>query len=453
MFTYYKIKTSINHIEVFNFLYNFNYTEIIPMINEKFLHYVWQFKRFNFLNLKTTDGESLEIINTGIYNNNQGPDFKCAQIKINDLLWNGNVEIHLKSSDWNKHKHEGDDFYKSIVLHVVYEHDQQISSLKNQSVSTLELKSYIDKVLIDNYVKLIQQNYTFIPCEKFCNSDLLSKLSFSYESLYLDKLQSKCEQIYNLYKSKKNNWEAVLASILAYTMGLKINAESFEEIFNSIDFKIIQKNSYNSLLLESLFFGLTHQLSDYSDEYPRNLKKEFDFLRVKFNITDIKILLNFFRLRPGNFPTIRLSQLASLLTQYQNLFSYVVGAKNIQQYYVLLDEVQASSYWNNHFTFDKISTLHSVKKLTSSQKELIIMNCFLPVKFAYSKSIGQSMDEEIISLISELKAEKNSIIDNFEKLGLNLKNALETQAILYLYKEKCSKVKCLECSIGYHLLQ
>ncbi|MGM5631121.1 DUF2851 family protein [Apibacter raozihei] len=422
-------------------------------MNESFLHYVWMYKKFELFDLRTTSGEKLEIIHCGTLNPDSGPDFNFAKVIINGTEWAGNVEIHVKSSDWIKHKHDLNPNYDNIVLHIVYEDDQEILSLKLKKIPTLELKNYIAASLIDNYTHLEKKAYSFIPCEKLF-TNLLPKLSIGFtEKQFFCKLEEKQKKISQLLILKNNDWEAVLASVLAYSFGLKINAEAFEQIFMETDYKILRKQFSNLTHLESLLFGLCFNLDMYEDEYAEILKEQFKFLQVKYRLTKTTINLKFSKLRPANFPTIRLSQLSCILTQYQNLFSYVIGAKTLQHYIYILDDVQASSYWNNHYVFDKISSHNQIKKLSSSQKELIILNAFLPIKFAYSKSIGKCMDDEIISIMEELSPEKNTVIQKFENLGISFNSALETQAFLHLYKNQCLNKKCLKCDIGYNILK
>lgn len=233
----------------------------------------------------------------------------------------------------------------------------------------------------------------------------------------------------------------------------KINAYAFEYIFLYLEYGIIRKISKNLFQTESLLFGTTHKLENSVDSYPQDLYKEFKFLQSKFKlsekITDVKYL----RLRPSNFPTIRLSQLANIISTYQNLFSYIIGIKSVNQYYRLLDDVKASGYWNDHYVFDKKTSSTFEKKLSNSQKDLLILNAFLPIKYAYSLSIGKPMEEEIFEILSEVKAENNSIIKSYNQLGIKINSALDSQAFLYLYKNKCLKKQCLSCKIGYKILK
>lgn len=423
-------------------------------MTENFLHHIWLYKKFNLFNLYTCNGKKIEIIQSGMLNSNSGPDFSMSKIIIDGIEWNGNIEIHIKSSDWLKHNHENNDSYKNIILHVVYIHDKEIPSLLENNIPTLELQPYIPAELIKNHNFLFSESYNFIPCEKLIDKYIQNNNLSISENLFLNKLEEKQEKINHLLSILNNNWEAVLATTLAYTFGLKINAAAFEQLFLSVDYKIIQKISSKPVLLEALFLGLSYNNSNNGEDYySLLLKEEFNYLKSKFTLKEQNIELKYFRLRPSNFPTIRLSQLAHLLSLYPNLFSYVVECKNIKQYFTLLDKVCASAYWNTHYVLGKESPVYSIKKLSKSQKELIILNAFLPIKFAYSLSIGKPMDEEIIDIITQIPTEKNFIIHNFKKLGISFSSALDSQAFINLYKNKCSSKQCLNCMIGYQILK
>ncbi|MDR1876672.1 MAG: DUF2851 family protein [Flavobacteriaceae bacterium] len=425
------------------------------MIKENLLHHIWQFKKFDLFNSYTTSGKKIEIIRSGYYNTDSGPDFSFAKIKIDDIEWIGDVEIHVKSSDWIKHKHTLNPSYDSIILHVVYEMDVQIPSLQEKNIPTLELKSYISKSFLENYNHLENKSFTFIPCENLFDRYLHNPSISLSEKLYLGKLQEKCDHIFHILNLKNNDWEATLATTLAYAFGLKINAEAFEQIFLSLNYKIIRKISSRPTQLEALFLGLTNSFNKGDDdEYSELLKNEFNYLKRKFRFPKQTVEIKYLRLRPAHFPTIRLSQLANLFSKYQNLFSYVIGAKSLKQYDMILNEVKAFSYWDTHYILGKKSSKIPAKRtLSKAQKELIILNAFLPVKFAYSQSIGKPMGNEILTIIGEISAENNSIIKNFKKLGVNFKTALDSQAFLYLYKTKCSNKQCLNCEIGFEILK
>ena len=422
-------------------------------MKENLLHFVWKLKLFSGAQLKSTKGEIIEIISAGTANLNAGPDFLNAKLVINNQLWAGNVEIHLNSSDWYIHNHEIDENYDSVILHVVWEHSVDVFRKSNQPIATLELKNYISKELLDNYQQLFSKNKNWINCEKDITSVDSFILTNWFERLYVERLENKSEQIQNTVNKLNNNWEAALFVLLAKNFGLKINSEAFMNFANSFDFSIVRKVSGNLEQLEALFFGQAGMLSnDYESEYFENLKKEYHFLQVKFQLTPISNgQIHFFRLRPNNFPTIRLSQLAMMYHSHQNLFSKIVETEDIKEFYELFD-LATYNYWETHFTFENASK-KSIKKITKPFIDLLLINTIIPLKFLYLKSLGKNDISSVLTIIANIKPEKNEIISKFDELNIKSKTAFETQALLQLKNEYCSKQLCLNCAVGKELLK
>jgi hypothetical protein len=422
------------------------------LIKEDFLHYLWNLKLFKTSNLVSTTKETIQIINSGIPNSNSGPDFFNAKIKIDNQLWAGNIEIHIKSSDWFVHNHEKDLAYDNVILHVVWEDDIQIFRKDNSVIPTLVLKDYVDLEVLKSYQKLFTKKQVWINCEKEIAQIDGFILDNWLERLYLERLQSKSELILDLLKQSNNDWEAVLFKLLAKNFGLKVNGDSFLQLANSFDFSVFRKNQDKVENLEALLFGQSALLSnDFEDVYFQNLKVEYSFLKTKYKLTPIhQSELKFFRLRPNNFPTIRLSQLAKLYFTHQNLFSKLLSVAKIDNYYSLL-QVSTTKYWETHYSF-KTTSKQRTKKLTKSFIDLLLINTIIPLRFVYQKYIGKLDEELILQLIQQIKPEKNSIITKFNSLNIKTKNALKTQAFLQLKNEYCDKNKCLQCAVGTELL-
>lgn len=424
-------------------------------MREDLLHFIWKYKKLQLTDLVTTNNESVVIIDSGLHNNLAGPDFFYSKVNIDGQLWVGNVEIHTKSSDWYVHRHEKDTKYDNVILHVVWEDDASVFRKDGSEIPTLELKNYISKELLLAYQNLFDKKQkTFINCEK----DIVQVNSFVLrnwlERLYFERLERKSEFILSLLKDSKNNWEQVLFSLLLKNFGLKINGEAFFSLSNALDFSIIRKLQSEVSQLESIFFGMSHLLENETvlDTYYIQLKKEYQYLKNKYILKDDGVIKpEFFKLRPPNFPTIRLSQLANLYASYQNLFDRVINTDTIEELYLLFD-VSASGYWNDHFTFGKPSK-KSTKKLSKKFIDLLIINTILPLKFCHAQQMGNDINEEILKIISKIKTEDNSIISNFKGRGVIAKNAKETQAVLQLYNEYCTQNKCLECAVGNSLLR
>jgi hypothetical protein len=421
-------------------------------MKEDFLHYLWKFKKFETLNLRTTQNEQITIIKTGDYLELSGPDFFNAQIKIGNQKWAGNVEIHLKSSDWYVHGHETNTAYDNVILHVVWEHDTEIFGKNNTEIPVLILKDYISSGIIDNYNALVNPK-SWIFCEKQIAG--IDEFVFKnwQERLFFERLERKSKFIYDLLEETNQDWEAVLFCLLAKNFGLNTNGNSFLQIARSIPFSIVRKESFEVENLEALLLG-TSGLLDFEKEdvYFKDLKIRYFYLLHKYQLDKIYTdPVEFFKHRPDNFPTIRLSQLASLYSKHQNLFSKIIDLKSVQNVYKVLD-VSASIYWQNHYQFDKESPKKS-KPLSKSFIDLLIINTIIPIQFAYSNIMGESISEDLILLLNEVSPEKNSIIAKFESFGVSSKNAFDTQSLLQLKNEYCNQKACLKCVIGMELLK
>ncbi|WP_100612207.1 DUF2851 family protein [Confluentibacter lentus] len=421
-------------------------------MQEDFLHYLWKHKKIDVSNIKTTDNEIINLHSVGQHNFNAGPDFFNAQLEIDNQLWAGNVEVHIKSSDWFLHNHELDKAYDNVILHVVWEHDTDIFRRNNTKIPTLELKNYLSKSALNNYEKLFSKSGKWINCEYDFSSindfDIFNWL----ERLYLERLERKSEHINALLLASKNDWEAVLFKMLLKNFGLKVNGDAFLSLANSVDFSIIRKTLTNNTTLEALLFGQAALLEQEIEEpYYLELAKEYEFLKQKFLLYNKNVMpIQFFRLRPPNFPTIRLSQLATLYHQNKNLFSKIIEINTLDDFYDLFS-VPTSSFWESHYTFGK-SSKKSRKVLTKGFVDLLLINTIIPLKFSYAKFQGIHTEDSIISLIESIASEKNNIIEKFNSLKLVSRSALQSQGLLQLKNDYCNKNKCLQCAIGNSLL-
>ena len=421
-------------------------------MKEDFLHYLWKFKKFDTLNLKTFNGEEITIINVGQYLELAGPDFFNAQISIGNQKWAGNVEIHLKSSDWYVHHHERDKAYENVILHVVWEHDTEIFRKNNTEIPVLELKNYVDTETIVNYQSLIVPK-SWIFCEKQLKAIPQFVLKNWQERLFFERLERKASPIFELLEQTNQDWEAVLFCLLAKNFGLNANGEIFFKIAQSIPFSIIRKESFEVENLEALLLGSAGLLDlEKEDNYFKDLKFRYFYLLHKYQLEKKSIEpVQFFKHRPDNFPTIRLSQLANLYHSQQNLFSKISVLTSIQGVYETFD-ISASDYWHSHYQFDKESP-RKKKKLSKSFVDLIIINTIIPLQFAYAKSQGKEISEDLIQLLDEVAPENNAIMDKFSSFGVKSRNAFESQSLLQLKNEYCNKSRCLECAIGMELLK
>ncbi|SFN51499.1 Protein of unknown function [Chryseobacterium oleae] len=418
-------------------------------MTEKLLQYLWNYKVFKNYDFKDLEGNPVEIIHFGRWNTDAGPDFLNAKIKTKGLVIAGHIELHIRTSDWIFHNHSQDPNYQNIILHVVYKNDTEIDDLIRKNVPTLELKDHIDSNMLWKYEKLINGTQ-FIPCENIFEANTIP-IHF-HEGNVLKKLDEKSHELEKSLEQHKNNFEAVLFHSLAYSFGLKVNAHIFRQIAESIDFSVINKIRQNALQLEALLFGISGWLDHPKDTQMMIWKREFEFIRKKFNISNLTLHPKFLRLRPSNFPTIRLSQLADLYYRHQNLFSKIIKANHTDQLYEVFEPVKASEYWDFHFNFGTISKFQR-KTLSQDFIELIILNTVLPLKYTYHKYHREEITEEILDLYRNSAAEKNSVTTSWKKLGLKVNNALESQSLIYHYTNLCTEKKCLNCSIGFNLLK
>ncbi len=422
-------------------------------MQEDFLHYIWKYKKFEVNQLKTTQGDAVLVTSVGQHNFNAGPDFFNAQLKIGEQLWAGNVEIHVKSSDWFLHNHEVDKAYDNVILHVVWEHDTDIFRRNNMPIPTLQLKDVVSNVILNNYEKLFSKSVKWINCENDFASVDDFLINNWLERLYFERLERKASEIQKLLEETKNDWEAVLFVMLTKNFGLKVNGESFFSIAKSVDFSIIRKVQSNQETLEALLFGQAGLLEqDIEDGYYLMLIKEYHFLKQKFKLENNHVISpQFFRLRPPNFPTIRFSQLASLYFNNQNLFSKIIELNDLDKFYKLFD-VTASLYWERHFLFGKTSKI-STKKLTKPFIDLLLINTIVPIKFCFAKQNGHDINNVILNIATDITSEKNSIVDAFNKLKKTSKASLHSQALIQLKTEYCNKNNCLQCAVGSQLIK
>lgn len=417
-------------------------------MKEDFLHYVWKFQKFVGLDFRTSNGEILHIRNPGSHNQNSGPDFFNSQIELEGQLWAGNIEIHIKSSDWYIHGHETDPAYDNVVLHVVWEHDAEIYRKDGSAISTFEIKDCIPKTTIEQYQNLFSTQSKWINCENDFGEVDSFILENWLERLYLERLQKKEALMSQELAASQNHWEALLFRMLCKNFGLKVNSESFLSIAKSVDFSKVQKCAQERFDLESLLLGQAGLLDgDKEDWYFKMLKQQYLFLKHKFKLQNDQVIRPiFFRLRPPNFPTLRLAQLAMLYAKRNNLFSEIIAAEKMSVFYELF-HVAASEYWDTHYNFG-LSSMVRKKRISKSFVDLLVINTIIPIKFSYAVHHGQDISESILQIASEIPSEENSIIKKFNSLRPISKNAFQSQGLLQLKSEYCDKNKCLQCAVG-----
>ena len=418
-------------------------------MTEKLLQFIWQFRHFNQHPLHLESGEQVLILSTGFLNSNQGPDFLQGRIKIEDTIWIGNIELHLKSSDWKKHAHETDSNYTNVILHVVWEYD---SPIPEKNIPTLVLQQNVPKVLLEKY-KEWMESPSVIPCKK--NISQVNELVWISwkERMLAERLERKSIRIKECLNQNNEHWEETLWWQIAGNFGMKINTSAFEAIARSLPIQILAKHKNQIHQIEALLFGQAGLLAPNNREaYPKMLFKEYQFLNRKYHLAPVYEPVHFLRMRPGNFPTIRLAQLAMLIHMSSHLFSKFKEIKTTAEICQLLT-VTANDYWHQHYVFDEISSFKK-KTLGRQMTDNIIINTIVPIMFCYgSLHADENCKTKALNWLAETATEQNAIIDSWKQIDILPENAFDSQALLELRTQYCDEKKCLECAIGNNLLK
>lgn len=421
------------------------------MITEKLLHFIWQFQYFTKTGLQTEAGEDLQIIKQGTYNLNQGPDFSNGSVKIDNIILVGNIELHINSSDWFKHHHSSDSNYSNVILHVVWNNDKPIT-IAGKQIPTLVLQGRVAKTLLQRYEVLLHET-TSIPCSSFLPA--LSEIGWMSwkERLSVERLEQKSQYILTLFEKSNHHWEEVFWWMIARNFGIKVNADCFENIAQTISVNILAKHKHQIHQLEALLLGQANLLNgNFEEAYPKMLQKEYKFYKGKYKIQHATITPFFLRMRPAAFPTIRLAQLAMLVHNSSHLFSKIKDIEDVKQVNQLLN-VTANDYWNYHYKFD-YPTEYKEKNLGKQMIDNIIINTIVPVLFAYGMyNKQQEHKDKAINWLQKTTAEENKITKKWRLVNMQNNNAFDSQALLHLTKEYCTKKNCLQCAIGNKIMR
>lgn len=423
-------------------------------MTERLLQFIWQHGHFNQGSLSTTTSEPLQIVYPGTLNFNQGPDFLDGKIRIADTTWAGNVELHVKSSHWDMHKHSGDINYGNVILHVVWKHDADVTNLNNlHPIPTLELIDKVPKLLLEKYDQLMNTTPAFIPCGKQIN--LVPDLTWINwkERLLIERLQKKSSVLLDYLQQNNNHWEESFWWLIARNFGAKVNTDAFEKIAQSIPLNVFSRNRSSVIQVEAILFGQANLLRNpFKEAYPNLLKKEYEFLRTKYSLRPALARLQFLRMRPSNFPTIRLAQLAMLIFKSRQLFTSILEVTSLQELKKMFD-ITANDYWHYHFVFDEESTCNP-KHLGDSMISNLVINTIIPAVFAYGKfHSDQHLKDRCFNWLMEIDAEKNAITSNFAALGVIPETAFDSQSLIQLKNEYCNQFRCLDCAVGNWMLK
>jgi hypothetical protein len=424
-------------------------------MKESFLHYIWELQYFAKKDLLTNQKEKVDILNPGTLNTDAGPDFLNAKIKIGDIEWIGNIEVHKQSSDWFLHHHQHDQAYSNVILHVVYKHDKEIFFPDGTMVPTIELQNRIAEDLILKYSKLVNSPET-VPCSsRLPGMSSLIKLS-AKENALLKRLQRKSAEVKELLNRNKNDWEETSYQLLAKNFGFKVNADTFFRLSKVLPYKVLSKHRHSLFQLEALLFGQSGLLDKkHEDEYPRSLSKEYEFLSYKYALHDHKLRgfeWKFLRTRPANFPSLRIAEFAALINKNPSLFYSVIQLKDASDLYSWFS-IHTSAYWSNHYVFDREAET-GPGILGKASIENLAINTIVPLLVRYSREMdAETYMGRAISILESLPAENNKITHLLSEHGIEITNGFDSQAAIELYNNYCRKKNCLNCAIGNYIVK
>lgn len=420
---------------------------------EEFLHFIWQFRLYGSQKLYSTTGEVIEVIRTGTWNKNAGPDFLHAKLIIDKTIWIGNVEIHINSSDWLAHQHQYDAAYDNVILHVVYANNELIYRADGTLIPVLVLKDRFPEKLLVHYEQLILSTNHF-PCEKQIGEVESFYINSFLTRVGIERFAQKSEEVYHKLHELKGDWDETFYHFMAKNFGLHLNAIPMEMLSRSLPQQILAKHKDNPLQIEALLFGQAGFLEQkFTDHYPQQLKNEYQFLRKKYKLKPIAISVwKFMRMRPQNFPTLRLAQFAALIVNSNHLFSKILIIKDSKALVQLFDVLPVNSYWQTHYHFNKKAD-NVGTQLGKSTIHNILTNTISLFLFAYGKYIDQYLlIDRAIALLEHLPPERNAIIKQYLDAGVKIESSFQSQATLQLKKIYCNEKKCLSCGIGIKIL-
>ncbi|RYE57179.1 MAG: DUF2851 family protein [Sphingobacteriales bacterium] len=424
-------------------------------ISENFLFFVWRYRLLNNANHICVGGEVLEVIYPGLLNTNAGPDFTEARLIIDGRTWAGNIEIHTKSSDWQLHRHQIDNAYESVILHVVYENDLAIENKSGQAIPTLILKGLFPELLFENYVKMLSGKESF-PCRPQIKTLEPIVVNTFLSRLVVERLEQKTLEVFAKLKDLKGNWYDTFYFFLARNFGFKVNALPFELLANVLPLQLLNKHSDSAVQVEAMVFGQAGFLEniEVDDEHAQLLKAEYKFLKLKYNLKPIEVSVwKFLRMRPASFPTIRLAQFAALHAQSNQLFAKILRTQDLKAIGKLFTDLPISPYWHTHYHFKKSTTEMQVQ-LGKKSIENILINTVCVFLFAYGKYTAQGhLIDRALDFLEKIPAERNTIVNQYVDAGLKIDTAFASQSILQLNKYYCTQKKCLNCGIGIKILR
>jgi hypothetical protein len=419
-------------------------------MNERLLQFIWQHQYFNKQELRLSNGIPFQIIHPGFFNAHQGPDFNDARIVFEGSHWAGNIELHVKTSDWNKHEHQHDDNYKNVILHVVWMDDE---AQPPNSIPVFTLDNRVPKLLLHQYESWMNNGTAHFPCHPqlgFIENNFLNNW---LEQLSQQRLIKKTDEIKQLLKLNQLHWEATCWILIARNFGARVNTDLFEAVAKTIPVTLLARHKQQIHALEALLFGQAGLLSStFQEKYPQLLQKEYQFYKKKYRLQPVHLPVYFLRMRPANFPTVRFAQLAMLAHQSSALFAFIRDCTDPQEVKKQL-MVTANDYWHYHFRFDQLSD-YQPKQVGAAMIDNLMMNTIVPLLYAYGTINHQhEFIQKAVEWLRETNSEKNRVISNFQSGGFSIRTAMQSQGLLELKAFYCDAKRCLDCAIGRELLK
>ncbi len=423
-------------------------------MREDFVHFLWKSRMIPFLDLKTTTGSQVTIQEWGTCNEDAGPDFLNCKIRLEDQEWCGNIEMHVKSSDWTAHKHEDDPFYDSVILHVVWHHDQQVYTSSGQKIHTVELRHQVSHTLHDRYCQMIKPQDR-LPCTEHISEMDGMRIRQWFHRLFIERMESRYDDIMTLVKESRNDWEEAFYKQLCQYFGGHKNKLPFLMLARATPLSLIRKYRDSALQLEALLYGQAGMLSTrLADTYPQELLKEYEYLRWKHQLEpQAPEMWKYLRMRPAGFPSVRISLLADLLRRHVHLFRSCSEAKDAAQVYELFLGCETHEYWDDHYVFDKLSP-YKTKRLGKSGVRNLLINVIVPFVFSYAKAHGRlHLVDKVLEWLYDEPAESNRVVNDWKReLDMKL-SAATSQSIIQLHQNYCHQRRCMDCAIGCDIMK
>jgi hypothetical protein len=425
-------------------------------MKEEFLQYVWKFQQFKSNELVTTEGLPVEVVYPGEHNVNAGPDFLNARIRIGGTLWAGNVEVHVRASDWYRHNHHHDPSYKNVILHVVYTPDKEVHGNYSKAIPVLRLDDKIDFQSY-RYYKAWLKKSGFIPCEGSVSSVPEMVKQDALESMAVERIQEKSQYLLDALRLSKGDLEQVFYASLCRSLGLKVNAMPFEQLSNKAPFKLVRKYRDQPIKLEALLLGQAGFLSDkcLEDPYIATIKEEYSFIQSKHALEPMGISSwKLSRLRPASFPPLRIAQLSQIYSNHPGLAAKIMETETYEELATIFSVEPRHVFWRNHFSLNTVSAIASSKSLGANTVRTIVINTVIPFLFATSSFNRDGFfREKALNLLESMKPENNKITRSYSSLGFPTSSAIHSQGMIGLKKRFCEQSQCLNCKIGVFILK